>query len=93
MQISSKEARIGFKIYNLYTENYLWDFIFTSPKYGISESTKIPGLTNTGSVVYNLCKQLPGGPNQYIVYTDNFFTNVDLYTALREIGIGAVVLN
>ena len=64
--------------------------MWTSPKHGISESTKVPGLTDTGSVVYNLCKQLPGGPNRYIVYTDNFFTSVDLYNTLKDIGIGAV---
>ena len=90
MQIGSKEAGVGFKIYSLCAENYLWDFVFTSPKHGISESKKVLGLTETGSVVYNLCKQLPGGENRYIVYTDNFFTNVDLYTALREVGIGVV---
>ena len=90
MQIGSKEAGIGFKIYSLYTENYFWDFVFTSPKYGISELTKVLGLTDIGSVVYNLCKQLPGGLNQYIIYTNNFFINVDLYTALREIDIDII---
>ena len=90
MQIGSKEAGVGFKIYSLYTKNYFWDFVFISPKHGISESTKVPGLTNIDSIIYNLYKQLPGGLNQYIIYTDNFFTNVDLYTALREIGIGAI---
>ena len=90
MQIGSKEAGIGFKIYSLYTENYFWDFIFISLKHGISESTKVPGLTDIDNVIYNLYKQLSGGPNQYIVYTNNFFTNMDLYTALREIGIGTI---
>ena len=86
----SKAAGEGFKLYSLCAEDYLWDFVWTSPTQGISESTKVPGLTETGSVVYNLCKQLPGGSNQYIVYTDNFFTSVDLFSALRDIGIGAV---
>ena len=90
MQIGSKEAGIGFKIYSLCAENYLWDFVFTSPIHGISESTKVPGFIDTGSVVYNLCKQLPGGRNRYIVYIDNFFTNIDLFTALRDIGIGGI---
>ena len=90
MMICSKAAGEDFKIYSLYKEDYLWDFVWTNPKHGISESTKVPGLTDTGSVVYNLCKQLPGGPNRYIVYTDNFFTSVDLYNTLKDIGIGAV---
>ena len=90
MMMCSKAAGEGFKIYSLCSGDYLWDFVLTSPVHGISESTKVPGLTDIGSVVYNLSKQLPGGPNRYVVYTDNFFTNVDLFTALREIGIGAV---
>ena len=90
MQIGNKEAGVGFKIYSLCAKNYLWDFVFTSPIHGISESIKLPGHTDTGSVVYNLYEQLPGGTNRYIIYTDNFFTNVDLFTALRDIGIGGV---
>ena len=86
----NKAAGEGFKIYSLYEEDYLWDFVWTSPKHGISESIKVPGLTDTNSVIYNLYKQLPGGPNRYIVYTDNFFTSVDLFSALRDISIGAI---
>ena len=41
-------------------------------------------------MIYNLYKQLPGGPNRYIIYTDNFFINIDLYFALRDISIGTV---
>ena len=58
--------------------------------YSISESIKVLGFTNIGSIVYNLYKQLPGSPNRYIVYIDNFFTSVDFYSALRDIGIGTV---
>ena len=85
----SKAAGEGFKIYSLCSGDYLWDFVWTSPTQGISESTKVPGLTDTGSMVYNLCKQLLYR-DQYIIYTDNFFTSVDLFSALKDIGIGAV---
>ena len=90
MQIGSKEAGVEFKIYSLCTRNYLWDFVFASPIHGISELIKVPGLIDTGNIVYNLCKQLLGGINRYIIYIDNFSTNVDLFTALRDIGIGGV---
>ena len=56
MQIGSKEAGIGFKIYSLYAENYLWDFVFTSLKHGISELTKVLGLIDIGNIIYNLYK-------------------------------------
>ena len=90
MMMCSKAAGEGFKIYSLYEEDYLWDFVWTSPKHVISESIKVLGLTDTGSVVYNFYKQLLGGSNRYTVYIDNFFTSVDLFSALKDIGIGAV---
>ena len=90
MQIGSKEAGVGFKIYSLCAENYLWDFVFTSPIHGISESIKVPGLTDIGSIVYNLYKQLLNSLNRYIIYTDNFFANVDLYIVFRKIDIDAI---
>ena len=54
--IYNKAAREGFKIYSLCEEDYFWDFVWTSPKHGISESTKVSGLTDTNNVVYNLYK-------------------------------------
>ena len=90
MMMCSKAAGKGFKIYSLCSGDYLWDFVWTNPTHGISESIKVPGLTDTGSVVYNLYKQLPDGPNRYTIYTDNFFTSVDLFSALRDTGIGAI---
>ena len=51
----SKAAGEGFKIYNLYIKDYLFNSVWTSPVHGISESEKVSGLINIGSVVYNLC--------------------------------------
>ena len=64
--------------------------MWTSPKYDISESIKIPGLTDINNIIYNLYKQLLNGLNRYIVYTDNFFTSVDLYNILKDIGVSAI---
>ena len=56
MIMCSKAAGEGFKIYSFCSGDYLWDFIWTSLVQGISESIKVSGLTDIGSVVYNLCK-------------------------------------
>ena len=52
----SKAAGEDFKIYSLYEKDYFCDFVWTSPKHGISESIKIPGLTDINNVIYNLYK-------------------------------------
>ena len=90
MMIYSKTAGEDFKIYSLYKEDYLWDFVWTSPKHGISELIKVLRLIDIGSIVYNLYKQLLGGLNRYIVYIDNFFISVDLYNVLKDIDIDAI---
>ena len=46
------------------------------------------GLTDSSSVVLQLVKSLPK-PYNHVVYMNNFFTNVKLYTALKELGFGA----
>ena len=56
MIIYSKAAGEGFKIYSLYKEDYLLDFLWISPKHGISESIKISGLIDINSIIYNLYK-------------------------------------
>ena len=89
MIMCSKTVREGFKIYSLYNRDYLLDFIQTSPMQGISESIKIPRLTDIGNMVYNLYKQLLYR-DRYIVYIDNFFISVDLFNALKDISISVV---
>ena len=88
--IYNKAARENFKIYSLYKENYFWDFVQTSPKYGIKESIKILRLIDINSIIYNFYKQLLDGPNRYIVYIDNFFIGIDLYNILKNIDISAI---
>ena len=51
---------------------------------------RIKGLSDSSSVVLQLVKSLPTSIHPiYVVYMDNFFTNVKLYTALKELGIRA----
>ena len=88
MNMVSKAAGYGFKIYSLCVENYLYNFLFTSKKSKISLLERTKGFSDSSSVVIQLCKSLPK-PYNHVVYMDNFFTNVKLYTALKELGIGA----
>lgn len=87
MRIGTKAAGVGFKIYSLCSESYLYNFFFTSRVSKISNLKKKPGLTDSSTVVYRLCESLPQGLG-YIVFMDNFFTNVKLLTALKHMGIG-----
>ena len=86
MSIGTKAAGYGFKIYSLCVENYLYNFLFTSKMTKISLLEQTKGLSDSSSVVLQLAKSLPK-PYSHVVYMDNFFTNVKLYTALKELGI------
>lgn len=47
-------------------------------------------LTPSSLIVIQLCRNLPDfGTLKYVVFLDNFFTNVRLFKALKTIGIGA----
>ena len=55
-------------------------------KTSLLEKTK--DLSDSSSVVLQLAKSLPKSYS-HVVYMNNFFTNVKLYTALKELGIEA----
>ena len=88
MSIGTKAAGYGFKIYSLCVENYLYNFLFSSKVSKISLLERTKGLSDSSSVVLQLAKSLPK-PYSHVVYMDNLFTNVKLYTALKELEIGA----
>lgn len=88
MQIGTKAAGVGFKIYSLCSDSYLYNFLFASRVSKVSNlQKKKPGLTDSSTVVYRLCESLPQDVG-YVVFMDNFFINVKLLTALKQIGIG-----
>ena len=86
--MSTKAASYSFKIYSLCVENYLYNFLFTLKVFKISLLEKTKDLSDSFSVVLQLAKSLPK-PYSHVVYMNNFFTNVKLYTALKELGIEA----
>ena len=88
MILTTKAADQGFKIYSICHENYLCYFLFTSKICKIAELKRIRGLTDSSSVVVQLCKSLPVDLG-YVVYTDNFFSCVKLFIALKELEIDA----
>ena len=88
MMISTKAADQGFKVYCICHENYLCFFLFTSKICKIAELKPIADLTDSSSVVVQLCKSLPADLD-YVVYTDNFFSSTKLFIALKELEIDA----
>jgi hypothetical protein len=53
------------------------------------EVIKNEGLTMTGSMVYQLLRNLPQEPGRYTVYLDNYFTSINLFKRLCDEGIEA----
>ena len=91
MNIAAKAAGVGFKIYSLCVDNYLYDFRFASKITGIEgiPKTRKKGiLPETSRVVVELLKALPS-PLKYVAFVDNFFTKTALFSHLKSLGIGA----
>ena len=91
MNIAAKAAGVGFKIYSLCVDNYLYNFRFASKITGIEgipRSRKKGVLPETSRVVIELLKALPS-PWKYVVFVDNFFTKTDLFKHLKSLGFGA----
>ena len=88
MNMVSKSAEYDFKIYSLCVDkNYLYHFYFTSKTSKISGVKAVKNMSASSAVVFELCKKLPSC--EYVLYTDNFFTNMSLFKSLKELGIGA----
>ena len=90
MNIAAKAAGVGFKIYSLCSDNYLFDFRFASKITaikGIPKSRKKGALPETSRVVVELLKALPS--HRYVVFIDNFFTKKALFSHLKSLGFGA----
>jgi hypothetical protein len=89
MNILSKEADRGFKIYCLCSENYLYAFMYASKTTKIVDLHQIQDFSPSASMVVQIVKSLPR-PYEYVVYLNNFFSSIDLFMALKALGVGAV---
>jgi Transposase IS4 len=90
-KMPNKPIKQGYKIFALANSSYVWYFQLSLKEHGISELEKVDGLTPTGSMVLQMAQLLPKFPNAYyVLYMDNYFTSIPLFSALRKENIGAV---
>lgn len=89
VHIPSKPIPVGYKVIALCSSGYTVDWMLTSRTESFAELEKIPELSPTSSAVLQLCRSLDTKQYSYVVYTDNGFSTIPLFRALRERGIGA----
>ena len=101
LQILSKAAEKGYKIYSLCDHGYLLDFLFSSKIAKISgledlkptiELHRKDVFTDSERAVLSLIKRIQTvypERDAFAVVLDNFFTTHRLYTELRAWGVGA----
>ena len=69
---------------------YVWHFQLALRQYGIGELAKVDELTPTGSMVLQMARLLPRFPNShFVIYMDNYFTSIPLFSMLQKENIGA----
>jgi hypothetical protein len=90
-KMPNKPIKQGYKIFALADDSYVWHFQLSSRQYGIGKLYKVDELTPTGSIVLQMARLLPKFSNShYIIYLDNYFTSIPLFSMLRKENIGAV---
>ena len=96
VMIRAKPIPQGYKILALCEREYTNSFIFTSwlDKFSNLNRTLYNGpsrqnLSPTSHAVFQLVSALPYITYRFILYTDNYFSNIPLFKALREYSIGA----
>jgi hypothetical protein len=88
LQIPTKAAGKGYKAYMTYTISYLYNFVFISRTEKIAEVLK-KNERQISTMVKQLLQSLPNRGDGHVIYLDNFFSTVDLYSNLKRLGIGA----
>jgi len=95
IKMKNKPISEGYKIFAICDRGFTFDWRFSSRIDhidGISRNPQLRGsLSPTSQCVLELAKSLPYGSNRYTVFMDNYFSNVDLFVRLRELGIAACV--
>jgi hypothetical protein len=86
----NKPIKQGYKIFALANDGYVWHFQLASRQHGIGELEKVDELTPTGSMVLQMARLLPRFLNShFVIYIDNYFTSIPLFSMLRKENIGA----
>jgi hypothetical protein len=86
----NKPIKQGYKIFALANDGYVWHFQLSLRQHRIGELEKVDELTPTGSMVLQMAQLLPKFPNSYfVIYIDNYFTSIPLFSMLRNFFFGA----
>jgi hypothetical protein len=89
-KMPNKPIKQGYKIFALASDGYVWHFQLASRQHGIGELEKVDELTPTSSMVLQMARLLPRFPNShFVIYMDNYFTSIPLFSMLRKENIGA----
>ena len=86
-RIKNKPTPEGYKILSLCESGYTYTFMFTS-RVESSNANPIANVNKIGAEVYHLVSQLPS-QKAFNIYMDNYFSSINLFSFLREKGIGA----
>src|SRR5436305_445765 len=90
-KMPNKPIKQGYKIFALADRGYIWYFQLSSRRHGIAELVKDTDFTPTGSMVLQMARLLPKTEGSYFVlFLDNYFTSVPLFSMLHAENIGAV---
>ena len=89
-KILNKSIKQDYKIFALTDDGYVWHFQLSSKQHGIGELYKVDELTSTGSMVLQMARLFPKFSNSYyVIYLNNYFTSIPLFSMLRKENIGA----
>src|SRR5436305_12362832 len=90
-KIPNKPIKQDYKIFALADDDYVWYFQLSSRYFGIAELEKVDELILTGSMILQMVQLLPKIPDShYILYLDNYFTLVPLFSILQKENIDVV---
>ena len=90
-KMPNKPIKQGYKIFALADNGYVWHFQLSSRCHGIAELVKDTELTSTGSMVLQMARLLPKfEDSHFVLYLDNYFTSVPLFSMLYAKNISTV---
>jgi len=86
----NKPIKQGYKIFALAYNAYVWYFQLLLRQHGIGELEKVNELTLTSLIVLQIARLLLKFSNSYfVIYMDNYFTLILLFSMLQKEKIGA----
>lgn len=96
VMMRAKPIPQGFKMLALCERGYTYAFMFTSRvdkfsdlKDSLYQGPSKQSLSPTSHAVFQLMMSLPYTTHRFILYCDNYFSNIPLFKALREYSIAA----